>query len=35
MKKIIEIRSGEGGADAQAFVSDLAAAYTKLAARKG
>ena len=35
MKKIIEVRACEGGADAQIFVQDLIAAYTKLATRKG
>ena len=35
MNRIIEVRSGEGGADAQLFVQDLINAYTKLATRKG
>jgi len=35
MKRIIEVRSAEGGADAQLFVSDLINAYIKLATRKG
>lgn len=30
---IIEIRSGEGGADARIFVAELAIAYEKLANR--
>jgi peptide chain release factor 1 len=35
MKRIIEVRAAEGGADAQLFVRDLIAAYVKLATRKG
>ena len=35
MKKIIEIRSAEGGADSQMFVGDLANAYRKFFDRKG
>lgn len=35
MKRIIEIRAAEGGADSQIFVSDLANAYAKLFVRKG
>ena len=35
MKKIIEIRSAEGGADSQLFVADLANAYRKMAQREG
>jgi protein subunit release factor A len=35
MKRVIEIRSAEGGADSQHFVQDLIAAYAKLATRKG
>ena len=35
MKRILEVRAAEGGADAKLFVSDLIAAYTKLATRKG
>ncbi len=33
-KKVIEIRSGEGGDDAKIFVAELAVAYLKLADRK-
>ncbi len=35
MKKIVEVRAAEGGADAQLFVTDLIAAYARLATRKG
>jgi len=35
MKKIIEIRSAEGGQDSQLFVNDLANAYIKLFNRHG
>lgn len=35
MKRIIEIRPAEGGADARLFVSDLAKAYQKLFDRLG
>jgi len=35
MKRTIEIRSAEGGADSQLFVADLAQAYHKLAIRLG
>jgi len=35
MKKIIEIRSAEGGADSQMFVGDLANAYQKYFNRVG
>jgi protein subunit release factor A len=35
MKRVLEIRSGEGGLDAKLFVADLAEAYHKLAIRKG
>lgn len=35
MKRNIEIRQAEGGQDSALFVSDLAAAYTKLFVRKG
>ena len=35
MKRNIEIRQAEGGEDSALFVSDLAAAYTKLFVRKG
>lgn len=31
----VEIRAGEGGADARLFVSELAGAYLRLAARRG
>jgi len=31
MKKIIEIRSAEGGNDSKLFVQDIASAYMKLA----
>jgi len=34
-KRIIEIRAGEGGGDARLFVAELAAAYIRLADRKG
>lgn len=33
--RVIEIRAGEGGADARQFVTELATAYLKLATRKG
>ena len=35
MKRIIEIRAAEGGADSQLFVGDLAVAFEKLGLRKG
>jgi protein subunit release factor A len=35
MKRIIEIRSAEGGDDAKLFAKDLAAAYIKLAGKLG
>lgn len=35
MKRILEIRPAEGGADARLFVSDLAKAYGKLFGRLG
>lgn len=35
MKRIIEVRAAEGGADSQLFVQDLIGAYIKLATRKG
>lgn len=35
MKRIIEIRAGEGGEDAALFVKDLASAYQKLFNRYG
>lgn len=34
-QRIVEIRAGEGGADARLFVMDLAATYHRLAARAG
>lgn len=33
MKRIIEIKSAEGGDDSKLFVADLAKAYRKLATR--
>lgn len=35
MKRLIEVRAAEGGADSQLFVKDLIAAYTRLFDRKG
>jgi len=35
MKRIIEIRSAEGGEDSKLFVKDLAQSYIKFADRKG
>lgn len=35
MKRIIEIRAGEGGDDARLFVVELANAYLSLARAKG
>lgn len=35
MKRIIELRSAEGGEDSQLFVADLARAYQKLASNLG
>lgn len=35
MKRLLEIRSAEGGEDAKLFVKDLAAAYTKMFSRFG
>jgi protein subunit release factor A len=35
MKRIIEIRSAEGGDDAKLFAKDLATAYTKHLTRVG
>lgn len=35
MKRLIEIRAAEGGADSQLFVKDLSNAYAKLFVRKG
>jgi protein subunit release factor A len=35
MKRIIEIRGAEGGADARLFAADLAKAYIKHASRVG
>lgn len=34
MKRIIEIRAGEGGDDAKLFVAELALAYLKLCANQ-
>lgn len=35
MKRIVELRSAEGGEDAKLFVKDLASAYVKLFSRFG
>jgi len=35
MKRILEIRSAEGGDDSKLFASDLAAAYLRLAGKLG
>jgi protein subunit release factor A len=35
MKRLLEIRSAEGGADSQLFVQDLTKSYLRLFARKG
>lgn len=35
MKRIMEIRSAEGGEDAKLFARDLAKAYTKMFSRFG
>ena len=35
MKRIIEIRSAEGGEDSKLFVRDLAQAYIKMGQRLG
>lgn len=35
MKRIIEIRPAEGGADAKLFCQDLAAAYCRMCDRAG
>ena len=35
MKRIIEIRSAEGGADSKLFVKDLAQAYIKFSQKVG
>lgn len=35
MRKVIEIRAAEGGEDSKLFVSDLAAAYSKLGSKLG
>ncbi len=35
MRRIIEIRSAEGGADSQLFVNDLAGAYKRMTLREG
>jgi len=33
--RVMELRAGEGGADARQFVVELADAYLRLAAKKG
>ena len=35
MKRVIEIRAAEGGEASKLFVSDLAAAYSKLGSKLG
>jgi protein subunit release factor A len=35
MKRVLEIRSAEGGEDAKLFVKDLASAYIKQVSRFG
>jgi protein subunit release factor A len=35
MFRWLEIRAGEGGADARLFVTELAQAYLRLSTRKG
>ena len=35
MKRVIEIRSAEGGEDSKLFVKDMAQAYIKFAQSKG
>lgn len=35
MKRLVEIRSAEGGEDSKLFVSDLAKAFEKTALREG
>ena len=35
MKRVIEIRSAEGGEDSKLFVKDMAQAYLKFAQSKG
>lgn len=35
MKRVIEIRSAEGGEDSKLFVKDMAQAYMKFAQSKG
>lgn len=35
MKKLLEIKSAEGGKDSQLFVPDLAQAYMRMADRLG
>lgn len=35
MKRILELRAGEGGQDARLLVAELALAYVKLAAQRG
>lgn len=34
MKRIVEIRAGEGGDDSRLFVGEMVTAYLKLATRK-
>lgn len=33
--RVLEIRAGEGGADARLFVSELAQVYLRMSTRKG
>jgi protein subunit release factor A len=35
MRRIVELRSAEGGEDAKLFARDLARAYTKMCSRYG
>ena len=35
MKRVIEVRSAEGGEDSKLFVKDLADAYVRMAQRLG
>jgi protein subunit release factor A len=35
MKRVLELKAGEGGADAKLFATDLAAAYIKFFTRVG
>lgn len=35
MKRILEIRAGEGGDDSKLFVAELASAYLRLCAGRG